>query len=194
MLKGPAMNDDDFLTIAGEAISFLQHTSPVDYWISLLPSPADMRISEACVLYMHANSAQRQVFCFSLNQEASFNLSAFAARMAMLSVRERSETLLLYGLLALIMELDWPDLPDVREVLITLSIVYYSAAKLDCVERLFQQAVEYGASPLSRDIVLGYLERRPEDKRIEAMGWHEISGPSGLIYQFGKQPIPEGLL
>lgn len=188
------MNDDDFLTAAEGAIRFLQDTSATDYWGCRLPSPTDARMSEVCILYMNANPIQRQVLCSSLSQEAGFNLGAFAARMAMLSVRERSEILLLHGLVALIMELDWPDLSDVREVLMDLSIVYHSAAKLGCADFLFQQAAQYAVSARSRDIVLGYLRRRPEDKRIEAMGWHELAGPNGLIYQFGSQPIPEAFL
>lgn len=188
------MNDDALLTAAEEAIRFLENTSAIDYWSYGLPSPTDMRISEVCTLYMNASSVQRQVLCSGLSQEIGFNLSAFAARMAMLGVREQSETMLLHGLIALIIELDWPDLPDVREILMDLSIVYHSAAKLGCAEALFQQAAGYADKSASRDIVLNYLKRSPEDKRIEAMGWHEIAGPSGLIYQFGKQPIPEGLL
>ncbi len=188
------MNDDAFLIAAEKAISFLQRTSATEYWGSRLPSPTDMRISEICILYMNANPTQRQVLCSSLSQEAGFNLGAFASRMAMLSVREQSETLLLHGLVALIMELDWPDLPDAREILMDLSIVYHSAAKLGCADSLFQQAAQYADKPSSRDIVLGYLRRNPEAKRIEAMGWHEIAGPSGLIYRFGEQPIPEGFL
>lgn len=188
------MNDDNFLTAAEGAIRFLQDTSATDYWACRLPAPTDARISEVCILYMNANPIQRQVLSSSLSQEAGFNLSAFAARMAMLSVRQQSETLLLHGLVALIMELDWPDLPDVREILMTLSIVYHSAAKLGCADTLFQQAAQYAVKPSSREIILSYLARKPEDKRIEAMGWHEIEGPSGLIYRFGKQPIPEGHL
>jgi len=188
------MNDDEFLTIADELIGFLQRTSSPDYWKSRLPSPADTQIRDTCSLYMNATPIQRQVLCSILNQEASFNLGAFAARMAMLGIRQQSETQLLHGLVALIMELDWPDLPDVREILMTLSILYNSAAKLGCAEALFQQAAQYADKPSSRKIVLDYLMRTSENKRIEAMGWHEIEGPSGLIYRFGNQPIPEGHL
>lgn len=188
------MNDDDFLTTAEAAIRLLQCTPVADYWMSRLPSPTDTQISDICVLYMDATSMQRQVFSFALDQRACGRLDDFAARMAMLSVRQRSETLLLHGLVALIIELDWPGLPDVREILMTLSIVYHSAAKLGCADSLFQQAAQYADKPSSRDIVLNYLKRTSEAKRIEAMGWHEIAGPNGLIYQFGKQPIPEGFL
>ncbi len=76
----------------------------------------------------------------------------------------------------------------------TLSIVYHSAAMLGRAEALFQQAAQYAVRPSSRDIILDYLARTPENKRIEAMGWHVMEGPSGLIYQFGGQPIPEGHL
>ncbi len=188
------MNDDNFLIAAEEAIRFLQNISAADYWRCKLPSSADWQISEICDLYIKANPIQRQVLCSSLDQGAVFNLAAFSTRMAMLSVRQRSEALILHGLVALIMELDWPNLPDVREVLMDLSVVYHSAAKLGCAEALFQQAVQYTASSRSRDIILGYLQRSPEDKRIEAMGWHEVVGPNGLIYQFGNQPIPEAFL
>lgn len=188
------MDDDEFLASAEAAIKLLQHIPAADYWMSRLPCPTDTQISDVCVLYMAATPTQRQVFASVLDQRACGRLGDFAARMAMLSVQQQSETSLFHGLVALIMELDWPDLPDVREILMTLSIVYHSAAKLGCAETLFQQAAEYADKPASRDIVLNYLKRTPQDKRIEAMGWHEIDGPNGLIYQFGKQPIPEGLL
>lgn len=188
------MNDNEFLTSAEAAIKLLQCIPAADYWMSKLPSQTDTQLSNVCFLYMEASPMQRQVFSSALDQRACGRLDDFAARMAMLSVREQSEALLLHGLVALIMELDWPDLPDVREILMTLSIVYHSAAKLGCADSLFQQAAQYADKLTSRDIILGYLRRTLEAKRIEAMGWHEIAGPSGLIYRFGKQPIPEGFL
>jgi len=188
------MNDDDFLSAAEQAIEFLQHTSNKEYWIGKLPSPADERISNICTLYMKSTPIQRQVMYSCLNQEASFNLGTFAVRMAMLGVRQRSKTKLLHGLIALIMVLDWPRLPDVREILITLSTVYCSATKLGCTDSLFELAVQYAGTSFSRDTILDYLDREPESKRIEVMGWREIDGDNGLIYQFSNQPIPESFL
>jgi hypothetical protein len=41
-------------------------------------------------------------------------------------------------------------------------------------------------------LFLGYLARSAEDKRIQAMGWEELTGPHGIIYRYGGLPVPEG--
>lgn len=187
------MDDDEFLIAAAEAIQLLKSISPSDYWNSNLPSGIDEKIEDICELYMQANSVQRAALSSDLNQTACFNLSAFSIRMAMLSVRQNSKVLLLKGLVALIMEIEYSKI-DTREILMDLSVLYHSATKLSSPDHLFHRATQYADKEKTRDLLLGYLRRSPENKNIEDMGWKEVEGPNGLIYQFGDQPIPNGFL
>jgi len=46
----------------------------------------------------------------------------------------------------------------------------------------------------SKNLLLGFLKRADDDKRLEAMGYRELNGENGIIYVYGAQPVPEGLL
>lgn len=187
------MDDQRFLDKAELAIQFLDALEAEPYWSGTLPSGEDMRIQQICDLYMQATSEQREVLTSDINRTACYNLGAFSVRMTMLSVRQNSKALLLKGLVALIMEMEWPKI-DTREVLMDLSVLYHSAAKLGNPDRLFRRAAQYADKERTRNLLLGYLRRSPENNKIEDMGWKEVEGPSGLIYQYGNQPIPKGFL
>lgn len=187
------MDNDDFLVLAGNALELLSNVSESEYWADKLPSTIDAKIAKMCTLYMQATLIQRQVLSSSFTRRMSFNLSIFSTRMAMLGVRQRREDMLLDGLIALVMILDWLD-ADVREVLMDLSVIYNSAAKIGNPGHLFHTVVQYAVEDRTKRVILNYITRSPEDKQIEMMGWQEIDGPNGLIYRFGQQPIPEGHL
>lgn len=187
------MNDEDFLIAAGEGLQLLKDVSPSEYWRSNLPSEVDESVADVCDLYVQTTSDQRGVLASDLNQTAYFNLGAFSVRMVMVSVRQNSKTLLLKGLVALIIKMKWPK-TDTREVLMDLAVLYHSAARLGNPVALFHVATQYADTEKTRDLLLGYLRRSSENKRLEVMGWKEAEGPSGLVYQFEGQPIPEGFL
>ena len=110
----------------------------------------------------------------------------------MLGVRANSKTAVFEGLVAIGMVNHKVDLDHAAEM--TLSLLHNSAVKLNAAEALFEQAATYAPNSISRTLILNFLNRVPKDQRIEAMGFEEVQGPNGLIYQFGKQPIPAGLL
>ncbi|MEZ4767841.1 MAG: hypothetical protein R2844_05375 [Caldilineales bacterium] len=174
------------------AVTFLEQVHAKEYRANKLPNSTDSQIEEICKFYMEQLPARRQEFVNILGAKARDSLILFADRMTMLSVRKQSPSLLLSGLVAL----EIGSLPgDWREMLMTLSLFYNSAVKLDLdPERLFHEAVQYTPDQYIAELVLGFPERSPKDKRIEAMGFREIDGPSGLIYRFGQQPVPAGLL
>jgi len=174
-------------------IGFLNDSDNEEYWSSELPSLTDSKISEICDMYMRSDSSTKQILLSFLKQKACFGLSTFSTRMAMLSVRKHSEKMLLDGLVALIIVLDSTRC-DRREALMDLSILHNSALKLGDPVRFFHKASEYAEEKGTKEVILNFLERNPENKRIEVMGWEEIKGPSGLIYRFGDQPIPKGHL
>jgi hypothetical protein len=186
------MNDDEFLTIADEAIQYLKAVEYTEYHESKLPCHIDEEITTLCVKLMKASSTQRQIFASALDLSATYILLKYAGRMSMLSVRQRSNTLLMYGLVSLSMigdraDLNWDDY-------MILVLLYHSAIKLGDPVQLFHESAQYAPDERARKFILHFLDREPEDQRLAAFGYREIEGPSGLIYQFGKMPIPKGLL
>jgi hypothetical protein len=177
---------------AVELLDIPKNVTSLDYRNGKLPSPVDEEIMRILTSVMESTSAQRKDFISLLDSEAFSLLDVFSLRMAMFSVRKNSYEHLLKGLVALAfaaLKDDW------RDTLMDISLFYYSAVKLGISpKQLFTSASQYATSEGVRKLILGYLDRTPENKAIEQMGYREVNGPSGLIYQFADHPIPDGWL
>lgn len=165
---------------------------PRGYWFEQLPSVHDISVALLCRIYLDSSDEQRKTLVSCLDERAVSVCLGFADRMAMLGAREKSEAMLLGGLVATVLV---SDLLDPREVLIVLSILYNSSMRLGLdVLRLFGAAAELTISEPSRSILLGYLQSDGAGRDITLLGYHEIEGPAGLIYWHGDPlRIPEGL-
>lgn len=169
---------------------------PDSYIQAALPCPTDDRIQEVVSWTMNGSPDQRRALHQAMTAGANGTLEVFAERMATLSVRKQSPDLLLAGLVAMTM-VNINLLDDPRLVAIRLSLLHHSAHRLGLdVEAFFEQAAQYmsGISSMA-GTTTGFLSRTAKNKRIEAMGYQEIDGPSGLIYLAGyPSGIPAGLL
>lgn len=185
------MKSQDF----SELIKLLESV-PDSYIQATLPCPTDDRIREVVSWTMNASPDQRRAIHQAITAGANGTLRVFAERMATLSVRKQSPDLLLSGLVAMTM-VNINLLDDPRLVNIRLSLLHHSAHKLGLdVEAFFEQAAHYmrGISMMA-GTTLSFLDRTAKNRRIEAMGYQEIEGPSGLIYGGGSLTgIPAGLL
>jgi hypothetical protein len=160
-----------------------------DYRTDSLPGPKDEIIADLLDGYEYLPEDCRNLFGSPIDERTSFTLTAFAHGAAMLAVRTNTPKWVKQALIALMLAL---ESRDDRDVLMMLSIVHDSAAKLDKVARVYADAAALAPNPKAASLVLGYLQRTPDDKRIEVMGFHELSGPHGLVYRFGAQPVPDG--
>lgn len=188
------MNDDEFLSTAEKAIQFLGNLNSWEYWTSKLPSPEDRKIAEICDLYVAATPTQREIFYSSLTDRMCWVFSAFSSRMAMLSVREESEAMLLRGLIALVIVLDFPWTDPRDAAYYDLALMYRSACKLSAdPDRLFHTAAQRAVRQLTKDII-DHPKADAVEKLLEEAGWEEVNGPNGLIYRRKGEPIPKGHL
>lgn len=186
------MRDDVALGNALRLMDLIRNTEPLEYLKSNLPGPVDEEILAICTEVMGSSPVHRKDFVSLLETDAHYVLHNFGYRMAMLSVRENSYDYLLKGLVALSLA---ATKSDYENILMTLSLFYRSAEKLNVdPEKLFTEASQYAPSPAVAEFILGYLRRSPENRRIEIMGFKEVDGPSGLIYQYANHPIPKGFL
>jgi hypothetical protein len=179
-----------------EAGSFLNLLSDAEYWPARLPSEEDLKITKICELYRQLSPKERVSFEKMLTQKGYFLLHTYSTRMAMLGARKKEEIWLIYGIVALTIGWASPDIEwiDWRETLISLAPLYHSACLVGEPRQIFEAGVRHVDDERIRNLILGFLDRDPRDQRLEAMGCEAIEGPSGLIYRFGKQPIPEGHL
>lgn len=186
------MSNDSPINKAVELLNIVQNVDLSDYWSSKLPGPIDEEIMEICNAVMNGTMEQRQDFISLVDDGGIRLLDVFGTRMTMLSVRKNSYDYLLKGLVALEFA---ATRSDYRDILMTLSLFYHSAEKLNVApENLFAEASQYATSEPVAEFILGYLQRSPENRRIEIMGFKEVDGSNGLIYQFANHRIPEGFL
>lgn len=159
------------------------------YLESPLPTEMDRNFSHLMQLYRQAAEDSRCTACQSLDESRAAWLNVFAYRMAMLAVRQQSPETLTDALTALLMIARQDDR---HNFLMTLSIAYRSATRLGNPDQHFRKASQYACDAESAKLLLGFLERAPQDKRIEIMGFQEIMGQNGVIYVHIKQEVPMG--
>lgn len=174
-------------------VGFLNHLPAKQYWESKLPSEEDKLICMICSSYQHAPLQDRQEFRKNLESNGWQVLWSFLRRAAMLGARERSELWTSCGIIALTMCAEDPQ-TEYYDVLMDLSILFHSACMVGHPRRIFESGIAHVDNERIRRLILGFLDRDPHDQRLEAMGWEAIKGPHGIIYRFGKEPIPEAHL
>lgn len=163
-----------------------------DYRFAPLPSPIDHQISDIFSRLGQASNPDRHAFAESVREDDAYALVAYAERMSMLSVRQRSEKLLVFGLAALGYA---STKADPRTVLMVVSLLHHSAKALgEDPHKAFKRAYMYLAEPAASELMNGFLRRDPKDQSISVMGFQEIDGPSGIIYWQGtSDSVPDGL-
>ena len=149
------------------------NTSGYRYWP--LPCPMDDKISALIKTFVHLEPADRATVFGKVKK--SFLFLAFSERMAVLAVRENSESRLFDGLIAHVLE-DFSH--DYRENLLILSLLYHSAVKLGSNPiELFRKAAAL-ASPKSADRLVGFAQNPGS---IRSMGYEEITTLDGFDYR-----------
>jgi hypothetical protein len=192
-ISGPEQDRDMKGIWLQEAAFFINRLSDVEYWASRLPCVEDERITEICAFYQKISPDERVDFENMITKSGHFVLSAYSTRMATLGARKKQERWLIYGIVALTIGWTTPYI-DWREILMDLAPLYHSAQIVGDPRRIFEAGVRHVENERIQQLILGFLDRDPRDQRPEAMGWEVIQGPSGLIYRFDDQPVPEGHL
>jgi hypothetical protein len=170
----------------------LSEVNAENYLRQPFTSHVDDLLMQLAETYLHTSSGKdRTLFLELLDEKTSAVLSVFAHRMSMVAVRRQTGSLIVYGLIMLMLVVAGRDR---RDATMTLSLLYNSGRKLGKMQELLNQAVSIAPTPFSGEWLFNFSRRDPEDAKIEAMGFREIEGPHGLIYQFGNEPTPEGWL
>ncbi len=161
------------------SVSYLSEL-PQGYWSSDLPNPADDQIAKICQDVVHLEQEQRTYFASLLDDSARTNLSSFAFRMSMVSVRQQDVHKLQLGLIALV---SMNQFTDRHEFFGTLAVLHCSANKLDTnPENVFQFAAEHAVNADMADRLLDFQKRSPAEKSLQAMLLRETYSPHGIVF------------
>jgi hypothetical protein len=143
-----------------------------------LPCPVDDEIAKLISIFIAATPLERKTVSEEVAKlELTFAFLAFSERMAILGIRENSESRLFEGLMAHVIE-DFRY--DDRENLLVISLLYHSAVKigLNPVD-LFQKAAAF-ARPEAANFILRFAQN---PRSIHSMGYKEIMNPEGFSYK-----------
>lgn len=164
-----------------EAFSAVAKDQTRNYLNQPIPCELDSKISEVVVLFIDSPPNERSPFFKYTGENISYRLIAFAERRAAMGVREKSRQRLLEGLAALVIEdyrVDW------RDNLIRLAALYDAATKIGISpEELFTEAASYADNSVAQSII-EFLERKPEERSLEAFTYKEIYGSDGFRYEW----------
>ncbi len=138
----------------------------------------DGRIQALCGLYEQLTKEQREILRAEIRENLAESLLHFAWRMAVRALREKSDTPLRLGLIALVIEdrqTDW------RITWIRLGYICYAATRL-CVDfDSIARAVSEFATEATRELLARFIEAEPEYKKPNPATFKEatsIHGPT----------------
>ena len=149
----------------------------VGYGRKELPSPRDGEIRE--LLVSTADSVQFEQVMLLMPRGADGVLAAFAERAASIAVRHQDERELRAGLLAAALALALTDEP--REVLPVLALLYRAAEMIGHDPRLEFSSANALTGGKATGLV-DFLQRSPEDRSIQAMGYEEGDDKQGFRF------------
>jgi hypothetical protein len=161
--------------LAGELAS----PACVGYLQRPLPCELDGRVAAMLDAYVKGSTSAKAEITTIIGPDQTWGLLAYAERMAVLGVRQKSREPLEKALLALVVEgFRW----DAREDMLILSLINHSAVKVSADPRqLFEEAARH-ASPEVAQYLCEFVGRRPEDKSIQSMGYSEEATSDGFSY------------
>lgn len=194
------MIDDEFLDRATKAIAAVEGIEHEPYWESPLPSTDDEAIALLVDLYIAATPQQRDVLrTFQRDLDRASHvyslLCDFGYRMATLSVRRRSEPLLTWALVALVMNADW-NYSDPRDCGAFLGplLAYCSLVIGADRDRLYGLAHGMAFDQWTVTVAGRWPDDTDPDNLLRYSLYRAIDGPAGMVFQWQNRPIPPGHL
>lgn len=150
--------------------------------------PLDLALAGLCRTFKAADEHTRQSIRQSLNMDDFYTLLAFSKRTAVFALREKKADWVDSGLTAIAMV--EVQRVDYRDVLWTLSLLNYSAEKIDSdAKQLFELAGKM-ATPEMDQLLNGFISRSPDDKDLRSSwGYDEIETEAGIgLIGYGFKP------
>jgi len=144
-----------------------------------IPQLRDDEITDLIATWLKLNATERQIAAQSVMETQRFTLLAYSERMASLAVRNRDSEKIFFGLLALGVDGWRGDWRDNAEIL----CLHFDAAER--IKVIPAQVFERAASFLSLKVATAlrsFIQRSPEDRSLEAMGYAAAKDNDGFRY------------
>jgi len=161
-----------------------------------LPGACDERFHNVCAA-LRALPPQPRCHALELLPATSREwLGSGAHRMAMLSVRQQSRSHLEDALLGIF--INFPDPNADQQVKHdypgALAICWRCAQLLGLTTSIFIEQLQYVCDMQVHTYVEAFLQWKPEDKRLQRWSFREEIGDHGIIFRWGRLPVPEAWL
>ena len=165
------------MSIESPLVHALEQAENVVYGRESLPSARDRQIRDALLSAIMSSTFEELERI--LPEGSDRTLRVFVERAASIAVRDRDQRELDAGLLAAALALTIAG--DLRDVLVVLPLLYRAAEKIGRDPALeFEAAYKrFGEHAVG---LLNFAKRRPEAKRIQAMGYKEGEDDSGFRF------------
>lgn len=145
-----------------------------------MPSSFDDEVSAVARAWGDGSPAERETWEEAVQPGHADLLHTFARRMAVVAVRQRSERHVLLGIVALALE-GFRSQP--RATVGLLALLHHSATLIGVAPEGPVEAVARVARPDVERALRSFLDRPPERRSIEALGYEQADGPEGFTYR-----------
>jgi hypothetical protein len=144
-----------------------------------IPNEVDDEITELIAGYLTLDDDDRKKARESVQRDQKFVFLAFAARMASLAVRLKSQDPLIMAMMAMFLQI---GTGDVREDILRLTLIHAAARKIGIDPRFvfLESARQFGLQDTSG--LEAYLRRSEEDKSLNSMGYAEGTDEDGFRF------------
>lgn len=155
------------------------------YGLLPIPTKRDEEITSLLRAWADLNPADRERASKALRPTQVLTLLGYSERMASLAVRRKDREILRLGLLALGLS-GWRG--DQREGLMVLSLFFDAAQRLGMLPSdLFADIARLLSAEVGVEL-RAFLSRAPEDRSVEAMGYHAGKDVDGFRYEYDGWP------
>ncbi|MET0646312.1 MAG: hypothetical protein ABW208_06795 [Pyrinomonadaceae bacterium] len=142
------------------------------------PNEFDAALADLSRRYAQSDAPERARWRRSISMDEFYTLLEFAKRVAVFGLRERSAARLADGLSAVAMVEQ--ERVDYRDILVTLSLLHHSAARIgESPGKLFADAAAL-AEPGTAKLIRDFLKRPAKEKDLRASwGYDEVETEGG---------------
>lgn len=172
----PNTSNSGSLSIFIDRFIFRNH---INYRMERIPNDLDQMVSDLIDIYLKASQDKRIEIAGNFNSYHSMTFIVYAERMASYSVRQRSRSDLMRGLLAIVIE---GFKYDPRDDWTVLGALYHSAIKIGKdPSELFHEAANY-ADDLTAKYILDFINRNDLINILDVMYYDEGRDEDGFRY------------
>jgi len=145
-----------------------------------LPDSVIEGINSLCLSFEAGSAETRREISSCVAREISYLFLMFSDRAALEALRSKDEECIVRGLEALAIE---NCTADCRDSMLRLAPLYHSAVSIGAdSEKLIASVAAIAVEPAKTNLLLSFLKRSPENRRLSKFGLKEVVSTDGNVF------------